>query len=82
MRTYAKGDMVQMTRWGLRKQYKGANRPKTEDTRGIFVRYDGGSFSNGKRPRAVIHWLTGEHFPPHYEQVTRLDYIEPHGTPR
>jgi len=80
--TYVKGDMVQMTRLGLARQYAGTLRAKTEDSRGLFVRYDGGSFAEGKKPKALIRWITGEHFPPYYEQLTRLDYIERHGAPR
>ncbi len=79
---FSKGDLVQLSRLGVRKQYKGTLRLKTEASRGRFVRYDGGSCVDGKYTRALIEWFTDEPFPPSYQQLTRLDYIEQSGTPR
>lgn len=79
---FKRGDMVQMTRLGIKRSLKNVYYPKTEDSRGLFVRYDGGTFREGKHPAAIIDWYTGEHFPVFRRQSTRLDYLEPHGTPR
>lgn len=80
---FQKGDLVQMTRLGLHRQKKGnaaARHPKTEKTTGVFVQYDGWVYEKPRHPTALVKWhLDGYNS---FEQHTRVDYLEPLGTPR
>lgn len=78
---FNKGDMVQMTRLGLKRQRKDAMHPKTEDSRGTFLRWQGWSgVAMPKHRYALVRWYINGYRG--VEQLTRVDYLEPHGTPR
>lgn len=80
------GDLVQMTRLGIKRQAKGNGAgyyPKTEKTHGIFLSYRGGNFGQpAKHPVALVRWSTGVANPEYRESLTRVDYLEPLGAPR
>lgn len=75
MADFEKGQLVQMTRLGLKRQKKSAV-PKTESTVGKY-------YGPAKLGRYVyIDWFASEPWDHMHRQVIRIDYIEPLGTPR
>lgn len=71
------GDLVQMSRLGISRQNSSGSHPKTEDTSGTLVRFRTYLYRQPKYPAAIVQWHHIEG-----ESETRIDYLEPLGTPR
>lgn len=77
---FKKGDLVQYTRLGISRQ-RPSNHPKTEQSKGLFMRHEGWMYAEPKHKKALVRWYADN--PQGYvEQLVRLDYLEPLGTPR
>jgi len=73
------GDIVQMTMFGISRQNSSGMRPKTEATRGKFIRERAYLYGAPKYPAAVVLWFFDDG---DRETETRIDYLEPADTPR
>jgi hypothetical protein len=78
---FKKGDLVQYTRLGLSRS-RPSNHPKTEQSKGIFVRHEGWMYVEPKHKKALVKWYSDVSPTGFVEQLVRLDYLEPLGTPR
>lgn len=79
---FKEGDLVQVTRLGLARQKTVyPSNHKTEDTKGKFKSYAGHVHRKPAHLLCRVVWFKAD-YPYEFEQVVRLDYIEPLGTPR